>query len=129
MSRYDIGAAISRFGAAIYLAFFIALMGYFAYSLISKGVEFGFKNVLNDCTIKGNVSSNGEKIYHFSGQEYYNETIIEPDKGEKIFCSSEEAKKEGFRKSEADYTQEYLEKQRKQDEEDASDYCSGQQCL
>ncbi|HEY8108597.1 MAG TPA: hypothetical protein VIF43_01135, partial [Patescibacteria group bacterium] len=38
------------------------------------------------CLIKGNISFNtGEKIYHLPGMEFYDETVIESEKGEKLF--------------------------------------------
>jgi micrococcal nuclease len=52
-----------------------------------------------DCVIKGNISSSGEKIYHIPGQRYYNQTVIDETKGEKWFCTEEEAQKVGWRKS------------------------------
>jgi micrococcal nuclease len=51
------------------------------------------------CTIKGNISANGEKIYHVPGQKYYTQTVIEPEKGERWFCSEAEAVAAGWRKS------------------------------
>jgi hypothetical protein len=52
------------------------------------------------CSIKGNISYNsGEKIYHVVGQTFYDDTIISPDKGERWFCSEEEAVAAGWRKS------------------------------
>jgi len=51
------------------------------------------------CLIKGNVSSSGEKIYHLPDQKYYDKTVIDEGKGERWFCSEEEAKKAGWRKS------------------------------
>jgi micrococcal nuclease len=52
-----------------------------------------------DCVIKGNISSSGEKIYHLPGQRYYNQTVISESKGERWFCTEEEAQKAGWRKS------------------------------
>lgn len=52
-----------------------------------------------DCNIKGNISSNGDKIYHMPGQQFYDVTKIDPSKGEKYFCSREEAEQAGFRAS------------------------------
>ncbi len=52
-----------------------------------------------DCTIKGNISSNGDKIYHMPGQQFYDVTKIDTSKGEKYFCSKEEAEQAGFRAS------------------------------
>ncbi|MEH7011500.1 thermonuclease family protein [Neobacillus niacini] len=46
------------------------------------------------CTIKGNISSRGDKIYHMPGQQYYDVT-----KPEEMFCSEEEAQNAGYRKS------------------------------
>ena len=52
------------------------------------------------CMIKGNISfSTGEKIYHMPGQEYYEKTVIDESKGERWFCSEDEAQKAGWRKS------------------------------
>ena len=53
-----------------------------------------------DCNIKGNISYNtGEKIYHVPGQEYYDETVISPEYGERWFCSEEEARAAGWRRA------------------------------
>jgi len=61
----------------------------------------GEKTILpiGDCVLKGNISSSGEKIYHVPGQRYYNQTVITESKGERWFCSEEEAQKAGWRKS------------------------------
>ena len=54
----------------------------------------------NACNIKGNISvSTGEKIYHMPGQEYYEETRISPEYGERWFCSEEEAIAAGWRRA------------------------------
>lgn len=53
----------------------------------------------NDCLIKGNISSSGERIYHLPSQKYYNKTVIDESKGERWFCSEEEAQSAGWRKS------------------------------
>lgn len=53
----------------------------------------------SDCLIKGNISSSGEKIYHIQGQRYYEKTKIEENKGERWFCTEEEAIQAGWRKS------------------------------
>ena len=53
----------------------------------------------DDCSIKGNISSSGEKIYHVQGGQYYSRTKISPQKGEKWFCSEKEAINNGWRKS------------------------------
>ena len=54
-----------------------------------------------ECNIKGNISSKGEKIYHVPGARYYVNTIISENKGERWFCSEQEARQAGWRKSKA----------------------------
>lgn len=51
------------------------------------------------CNIKGNVSSSGELVFHVPGQKYYGLTIINPMKGERWFCTEEEAREAGWRKA------------------------------
>ena len=48
------------------------------------------------CTIKGNISSSG-KIYHTPESPWYARTKINTQKGERWFCSEEEAKAAGWR--------------------------------
>jgi len=51
-----------------------------------------------DQPIKGNVSFNtNERIYHMPSDEFYEETVINPDYGEYYFCTQEEAEAAGFR--------------------------------
>jgi hypothetical protein len=52
------------------------------------------------CVIKGNISSSGERIYHVPGQRYYDKTQINESKGERWFCTEQEAVGAGWRKSE-----------------------------
>lgn len=52
-----------------------------------------------DCTIKGNISSSGERIYHLPGQQYYPQTRISTAKGERWFCTEAAARKAGWRRS------------------------------
>lgn len=51
------------------------------------------------CRIKGNISRSGERIYHVPGGRWYERTRINPSKGERWFCSEEEARAAGWRKS------------------------------
>ncbi|KAI8114622.1 hypothetical protein M9434_002742 [Picochlorum sp. BPE23] len=51
------------------------------------------------CDIKGNISSNGEKIYHLPGGRYYDQVKITESKGERWFCSEEDAVSLGWRAS------------------------------
>ena len=52
-----------------------------------------------NCTIKGNISSSGEKIYHIPGGAYYEKTTINTSDGEMWFCSEAEAVSAGWRAS------------------------------
>lgn len=51
------------------------------------------------CSIKGNISRKGERIYHVPGQKYYAQTRISVGKGERWFCSEQEARAAGWRRS------------------------------
>lgn len=49
--------------------------------------------------IKGNISSSGEKIYHFPGCASYNQTQIDVSKGERWFATESEALAAGWRRA------------------------------
>lgn len=49
------------------------------------------------CRIKGNISGRGERIYHVPGQEHYEVTGIRTDRGERWFCTQDEARTAGWR--------------------------------
>jgi endonuclease YncB( thermonuclease family) len=51
------------------------------------------------CQIKGNINSEGERIYHVPGGKWYDKTEINTSKGERWFCSEAEAKAAGWRPS------------------------------
>ena len=51
------------------------------------------------CNIKGNVSTQGERIYHMPGDKYYEDTRISASHGERWFCSEEEARAAGWRRA------------------------------
>lgn len=53
----------------------------------------------SSCTIKGNIGSKGEKIYHVVGCGSYTKTVIDESKGEKWFCTEKEAISAGWRKA------------------------------
>ncbi|MBX3549075.1 MAG: DUF4236 domain-containing protein [Xanthobacteraceae bacterium] len=50
-----------------------------------------------ECTIKGNINSRGEKIYHVPGSKWYNRTQINERNGERWFCSVDDAEAAGWR--------------------------------
>ena len=49
------------------------------------------------CNIKGNINSEGVKIYHVPGGRSYDKTKIDVSKGERWFCSTSEAETAGWR--------------------------------
>lgn len=51
------------------------------------------------CVIKGNISTNGERIYHVPGCGSYDKTAIDESVGEHWFCTEDEAQKAGWRKA------------------------------
>ena len=52
----------------------------------------------NGCTIKGNINSKGEKIYHVDGKSpSYDDTVVDESAGERWFCSESEAQAAGWR--------------------------------
>ncbi|WP_394892234.1 thermonuclease family protein [Mesorhizobium sp. AaZ16] len=64
-----------------------------------SGIVPLFGTLSGECSIKGNLSNKGERIYHLPGQEFYNRTRISAGKGERWFCSEQEARQAGWRKS------------------------------
>jgi len=57
-------------------------------------------NPIADCRTKGNIGrSSGERIYHVPGGEWYDRTRIDVVTGERWFCSEEEARAAGWRRS------------------------------
>lgn len=63
----------------------------------SSACPNGCTTHVEGCDIKGNISSSGEKIYHTRSSSSYNATKIDPSKGERWFCTIEEAKANGWR--------------------------------
>jgi endonuclease YncB( thermonuclease family) len=49
------------------------------------------------CLIKGNINTHGERIYHLPGTRGYDETVITESKGERWFCSEDDARAAGWR--------------------------------
>ena len=62
-----------------------------------EALDRTFVNALG--TIKGNINSSREKLYHVVGNASYNETIIDPSKGERWFCTEDEAVANGWKKA------------------------------
>jgi micrococcal nuclease len=53
----------------------------------------------DSCTIKGNINSSGEKIFHVIGCGSYSRTEIDTVKGERWFCTEQDALDAGWRKA------------------------------
>ena len=51
------------------------------------------------CKIKGNISRKGTRIYHLLNGRHYAATKIDESKGERWFCSEQEATDAGWRRS------------------------------
>ena len=51
------------------------------------------------CVVKGNISSKRARIYHVPGGRWYDRTKIDEAKGERFFCSEDEAIAAGWRRS------------------------------
>jgi micrococcal nuclease len=49
------------------------------------------------CVVKGNINTKGDKIYHVPGDDSYDETVITESKGERYFCTTQEAEAAGWR--------------------------------
>jgi hypothetical protein len=45
------------------------------------------------------VSNDGERIYHLPGGQFYERTVIDVGRGERWFCTEEEARAAGWRRS------------------------------
>ena len=52
-----------------------------------------------ECTIKGNVNRNGERIYHMENQKFYAKIRMDKGGGRRWFCTAEEAEAAGWRKA------------------------------
>src|SRR3954452_3038652 len=52
------------------------------------------------CAIKGNINrKTGDRVYHLPGQKHYDEVTVEPQAGERWFCTEDEAQASGWRRS------------------------------
>lgn len=51
------------------------------------------------CTIKGNISGSGDRVYHLPESRDYTRVVIDERAGERMFCSEAEAQAAGWRAS------------------------------
>ena len=61
-------------------------------------IESAKEPATTSCQIKGNISRSGERTYHVPGGRDYGPTRIDESKGERWFCSEDEARKAGWRR-------------------------------
>ncbi|MGB8893595.1 MAG: thermonuclease family protein, partial [Pseudolabrys sp.] len=52
-----------------------------------------------ECTIKGNVNRNGERIYHMQNQRFYASIRMNMGGSKRWFCTAEEAEAAGWRRA------------------------------
>jgi len=66
-----------------------------------RGIWSSLCSPKEGCVIKGNVRRDrGTKVYHLTECYNYEKIVVNEREGDRRFCSEEEAKKAGFRKSE-----------------------------
>ncbi len=64
----------------------------------ARTVEPAPRPAVGGCGIKGNISSGGY-IYHLPGMRDYDRTTIREDRGERWFCTEDEARASGWRRA------------------------------
>lgn len=73
------------------------LCGVLVFACVSAPAGFGVMKTGCKAEIKGNIGA--ERIYHVPGSQYYEQTVIDKGKGERWFCSEEDASRAGWRKA------------------------------
>ena len=109
----DIGAALVERGAAFaYARYSIDYLGHEARAKAAgRGVwagaaerpdvvraSGGQQDAPEGCAIKGNISGNG-RLYHLPGSRAYGATVVSTAKGERWFCSEDQALAAGWVKA------------------------------
>lgn len=68
--------------------------------VVSLVAFLSYPSPITGCTIKGNISLNsGTKYYHLPGMRDYDKTKIDIKKGERWFCTEEDAISHGWKKA------------------------------
>ena len=57
------------------------------------------QTTVDGCDIKGNINRHGDKIYHMPGGRWYEQARIDENRGQRWFCSEEDAQSAGWRRS------------------------------
>lgn len=63
------------------------------------GKKYTAKSITTNCLIKGNVSGRGIKAYYLPTCKDYAKIVINKRRGEHLFCTENEAKSAGFKKT------------------------------
>jgi len=50
------------------------------------------------CPIKAVIEADGSRIYHVPTDDDYQAVVVDPEKGERLFCSDEDARRAGWRR-------------------------------
>jgi endonuclease YncB( thermonuclease family) len=64
-----------------------------------KGSEAKSSDWVRRCNVKGALGPAGERTYHVPTDEEYEDVVIDPARGERSFCSDEEARAAGWTRS------------------------------
>ncbi len=79
------------------------ILGAFSVPIDAQGILLGPSATEGapspDCTIKGNISRNGERIYHTEQQSSYARIQMDKGSGKRWFCTPEEAEAAGWRRA------------------------------
>lgn len=94
------------FIAAFVILFALIACGYvvlfvvFSENAKAQACVNGCETPVAGCVVKGNINfETGEKIYHLPSARYYRETVVNPERGERWFCSEAQAQANGWRAS------------------------------
>ena len=81
----------------------MAKLGLWAGSFVKpwewRSGELRSAQATGSCIIKGNINGKGERIYHMPFQHYYSRVRVDPHRGERWFCTEDEAISAGWRRS------------------------------
>ena len=61
-----------------------------------KGAEARSSDWVRSCNVKGTLGPAGERVYYVPTDQGYDEVAIDPARGERSFCSDEEARAAGW---------------------------------
>lgn len=95
MSFYSLPKKLAFVGSAFLFGF-----GLFCFSGIfnkeANSKVLGESTTAENCQIKGDVNSKGQKIYYLETCTHYDKIIVNPSHGETWFCAEADAQEAGF---------------------------------